>query len=313
MKKIIYSLAILALFSQTIVSCDKDDNGTETINPNPNPNPDPNPNPGTQSQIQITASAEQVYLGETITFTATLDGQDVTSTTTFYKDDVAIQGNTLTSNVEGTHLIHASYPNAQNSAYVQVTFSQNPFENIVGTGNFIYNGTTYEINGALLSLQGFYSDGNGGATAWWIQYGWSGNNPDTAQNFVAISYDTPTTLVGEQITDYVMPNENQNTYYSIAGLRTNGQAIVTSQYLEGTGTLNYTSLQAETAPATANFNFQVTSPLHNITFTYNGMVSSPDTGGRPAARTANTTSMKLKSQKQLQEDKLALSNKLLKK
>lgn len=260
----------------------------------------------------MTLSSTTAYIGDEVIFTATLDGEDVTSTATFYVDEEAITGNTFTSNVEGSFLVHASYPNAQNSLYATLNIVANPFEDITGTGNFIYNGTTYEVDGGYLTLDGFYSDGNGGATAWWIQYAWSGNDPNTAENFVAISFDTPATLVGQQVTDYVLPDANQNAYYSIEALRTNGQNQLTTQYLEGSGELTYNSLQAETAPAIADLNFEVTSPLHNVTLIYNGMVTPPETGGRPAARVANTTQMQLKSQKQLKEGKLALTKRFFK-
>ena len=269
MKKIIYSLAILALFSQTIVSCDKDDNGTETINPNPNPNP----NPGTQSQIQITASAEEVYTGETITFTATLDGQDVTSGTTFYKDDVAIQGNTLTSDVEDTFLIHASYPNAQNSQYVQVSFSQNPFEGIQGTGNLIHNGTSYQVDGGYLYLRqiGYLDEAQTIAVGLWSHVIYNNGTPDASTNYLDVAFTTPYNL---QLDELEMPSSTNCTYFGTVYAEVNGQVIVSQFTNVGTATLAHTALNLDVTPATTTFNGNVTNGSNNFVYNYEGSIAT---------------------------------------
>ena len=308
MKKLLYLFlcgTIVTTGSITLNSCGSDDSTTQV--PNPQPEPEPEPEPENKTLI-VTASENQVYVGETVTLTATLDGQDVTSGTTFYLDEVVITGNTVTSSTPANMLIKGKYPNANDSQYVDVAFVENPFEGIVGTGNFIYNGTANSLTGAFLSLQGFYSDGNGGATAWWIQYGWNGQDPNAAEDMVAISFDTPATLVGEEITDFVMPDANQNTYYSIIAARVNGQNMISAEYTEGTGVIVYNSLDQATDPVTTNFDMQI-SGVHNISFTYDGAVLAKN--GR------KTNQMKggnaVKSQKQYEIDKKNLSRKLLRK
>lgn len=305
MQRFFYSLMTLSLVSTTSIvftSCGSDDSTTQ----NPNPTP-PTPQPETKT-LTITASAEEVFIGESVTLTATLDGQDVTSGTVFYVDEVAITGNTVTSASPASLLIKGKYPNANDSQYVQVNFVENPFEGIVGTGNFIYNGTANSLTGAYLSLQGFYSDGNGGATAWWVQYGWNGEDPNAAEDMVAISFDTPATLVGEQITDFVLPDANQNTYYSIIAARVNGQNMISEEYTEGTGVIVYNSLDQQTDPITTNFDMEISGD-HNITFTYDGAVLAKNGRKTNQFKGINT----LKSQKQYKIDKKTLSRKLLKK
>lgn len=305
MQRFFYSLMTLSLVSTTSIvftSCGSDDSTTQ----NPNPTP-PTPQPETKT-LTITASAEEVFIGESVTLTATLDGQDVTSGTVFYVDEVAITGNTVTSASPASLLIKGKYPNANDSQYVQVNFVENPFEGIVGTGNFIYNGTANSLTGAYLSLQGFYSDGNGGATAWWVQYGWNGEDPNAAEDMVAISFDTPATLVGEQITDFVLPDANQNTYYSIIAARVNGQNMISEEYTQGTGVIVYNSLDQQTDPITTNFDMEISGD-HNITFTYDGAVLAKNGRKTNQFKGINT----LKSQKQYEIDKKTLSRKLLKK
>ena len=296
------TLSLVCTTSIIFTSCGSDDSTTQ----NPNPTP-PTPQPETKT-LTITASAEEVFIGESVTLTATLDGQDVTSGTIFYVDEIAITGNTVTSASPASLLIKGKYPNANDSQYVQVNFVENPFENIVGTGNFIYNGTANSLTGAYLSLQGFYSDGNGGATAWWIQYGWNGQDPNAAEDMVAISFDTPATLVGEEITDFVMPDANQNTYYSIIAARVNGQNMISAEYTEGTGVIIYNSLNQETDPITTNFDMQI-SGAHNITFAYDGAVLAKN--GRKTNQLKGSSTVK--SQKQYEIDKKTLSRKLLQK
>ena len=307
-------LSLIGTSSTILTSFSSDDAVAPAPNPNPNPNPDPDPNPNPnpnpeEAKVQITADASQAYLGETVTLTATLEGQDVTSEVTFYVDEVAIAGNTVTSDVAASLLIKGKHPNAIDSDYIEVNFAENPFLGIEGTGSFIYNGTSNDIDGAYLILQGFYPDGNGGATAWWIQYGWSGNNPNTADNLVVISYDTPATLnSSNQVTDFVYPDENQNVYYSIIAARVNGQEMITEDYVNGTGTITYSNLDLDSTPPTSTFNMTVTGE-HNITFNYNGSILA---GKEKRKLELQAKSSKIKSLEQLQADKANLSKRLLK-
>lgn len=283
MKKIIYSILTLSLIlsgSLSVTSCGGDDSTTEvTPNPNPNPNPDPEDNEPQTQELVVTASATSAYLGDTITLSATLDGAAVTSGVTYYVDDVAISGNTITSNTAAEMLVSAKYQNIT-SDYVSVSFAENPFLTIEGEGNFIYNGTTYNLDAAYLFFDDYYSDGNGGYTGYWIQYGWSGNNPNTADNFIAIGFDTPATIVNNQVTDLVLPDANQNTIYIISAIQANGQLIAQNHGVNQdtgvstvTGNVTYNSLIEETNPITADFSISAISGPHNVSFTYSGAVS----------------------------------------
>src|SRR5690606_25542546 len=160
MKKIIYSIMTLALVMSgtlTVTSCSSDD-GAPKENPNPNPNPNPDDNPQTQ-ELVVTPSATTAYLGETVTLTATFGEQAVTTGVVYYVNDEAITGNTISSDVEADLLVSAKYQNIT-SDYVSVTFAVNPFLDVEGEGNFVYNGTSVEINGALIQAVNVYPDNN---------------------------------------------------------------------------------------------------------------------------------------------------------
>lgn len=314
MKKIIYSILTLSLIlsgSLSMTSCGSDDSSTE-VTPNPNPNPEDN-EPQTQTLV-VTASATSAYLGEEITLSATLDGAAVTSGVTYYVDDVAVSGNTITSDVAADLLVSAKYQNVT-SDYVTVTFSKNPFLDIEGEGNFVYNGTSYNLDGAYLYLDGFYGDGNGGATAYWVQYGWSGNNPDSADNFIMIGFDSPATVSGNQVTDYLLPSDNQNTIYIIGAIKANGQLITQNEGVNPetgvstvTGNVTYNSLNDQVNPATADFNITAVSGAHNVAFTYSGDVS-PIASARQRMLNGNKHNLQIKSLK----DKEAVREALIKK
>jgi len=321
MKKIIYSILTLSLIltgSLSATSCSSDD-GAPKENPGPGPGPGPeDDNPQTQTLVVI-ASASTAYLGETITLSATLDGAAVTSGVTYYVDDVAISGNTITSNAVADMLVSAKYENVT-SEYISVAFAENPFLSVEGEGNFVYNGTTYQLDGAYLTLQGFYSDGNGGATAYWMQYGWSGNNPDTADNFVSIGFDTPATLVGNEVTDYILPNSNQNAIYIIGAIQANGQLIAQNEgvnqetgVVSVTGDIIYNSLNDQTNPATADFNITAISGVHNLAFTYSGDISPIASAKAMKAKQSNSGKHFVKPLSSKKIDKQALLNKILKK
>ena len=299
------TLSLVSTTSVVFTSCGSDDSTTQ----NPNPTP-PTPQPETKT-LTITASAEDVFIGESVTLTATLDGQDVTSGTTFYVDEVAITGNTVTSDTPVGMLIKGKYPNANDSQYIQVNFVENPFEGIVGTGNFIFNGTANQLNGAFLRPINVYPDNEGGYTVWWIQYGWSGNNPDTAENFVAISFDTPAVVQNNELVSFELPDANQNMYYSIEAARVNGQNIITEQLVEGSGTITYNSLDMESDPQTSDFEIQVTG-THNVTFTYSGSILAGK-GNKGSKGVNQFKNLEIRTHKQLLADKKALSRKLLNK
>lgn len=260
------TLSLISTSSLVFTSCGSDD----SVIQNPNPTP-PTPQPETKN-LTITASAATAYLGETITLSATLDGAAVTSGVTYYVDDVAISGNTITSAVAADLLVSAKYQNVT-SEYISVSFAVNPFIAIEGEGSFIHNGTTYEINAGFIELLGYRPDGNGGATIVWAQYGWSGNNPNTAENFVAVTFDTPATLVNEQITDYEYPDVDNNVYKSISFATLNGVDVISTEYTGGEGTVVYNSFNPEANPVTADFNIQITG-THNVSFVYSGDVST---------------------------------------
>jgi len=303
MKKTIYSILTLSLVlsgSLSFTACSSDDSTPVT-------EVKPNPEPGTEKKkLVLTTSAESAYLGDTIILKATLDGQDVTSTTVFYKDEVAITGNTISSDTETAFLIKAKMPNALDSDYVNISFVKNPFLTITGEGTFVYNGTSYQINGALMEILGYRPGENGTATIVWAQYAWSGNNPNAASNFVVVTFDTPATLVNGQITEYKNPDANQNIYSSIGFARLNDALVIAEEYKEGTGTVIYNSFDEISNPLTADFNIQITG-THNINFNYIGEIS-PTFSSRATAK-ANIK----KIDKNITINETTFKNKFLKK
>ncbi|WP_177761395.1 hypothetical protein [Flavobacterium sp. I3-2] len=308
MKKIIYSILTLSLIltgSLSVTSCGSDDS-TTTVTPNPEPEDN---EPQTQTLV-VTASATSGYLGDVITLSATLDGAAITSGVTYYVDDVAISGNTLTSDVEADLLVSAKYQNVT-SDYVTVSFEENPFLDIEGVGNYSYNGTNVVINGALLRAINAFPDGNGGYTIWWIQEGWTGNNPSTSENYIAVSFDTPAVVENNQLVSYELPGANMNTYYSIETALINGQLMVSDQFTGGTGVVTYNAFDGESNPATADFNISVTG-THNILFNYVGDIS-PVASARAKSVKGNKHNLQIKSLKDKELVKQELLNKILKK
>ena len=316
MKKIIYSILTLSLIlsgSLSVSSCGSDDSSTEvTPNPNPNPNPNPDPtddDPQTQ-ELVVTASVTSAYLGDTITLSATLDGAAVTSGVTYYVDDVAISGNTITSDVVAEMLVSAKFQNLT-SEYISIAFAENPFLDVDGEGSFTYNGTTVELNGALLEAINVFPDNNGGYTVWWIQYGWSGNNPNSTDNYIAVSFDTPAVVENNQLVSYELPDANQNVYYSIEAAVINGEVKVNEQFTGGTGVVTYNAFDNESNPATADFGISITG-THNINFSYSGDIS-PAVSARAKFVNGNKHNLQVKSLKDKEAVRKALNKKLSKK
>ena len=307
MKKIIYSLITLSLISAsafTFTACNSDDS---------TPEPTPTPTPQLET-LKISASETEVYVGATVTLTATLGNKDVTSEATFYKDEVIITGNTITSNEPGSFLIKAKYPNANDSEYITVTFSEDPFANIEGTGTLTYNGgSANNINKSYLSLQGFYytDETETSIAGWWWQAGWDGNDLSTANNLIVVTFDVPATLVGEEVTDFLLPSDNQNSYYSILGLRIGGEDKVEDEYTAGSGVITYTALNTQEPPATADYSISVTGGTHNINFVYNGEILL--VAGKSANNTVSFKKKDIKSYAQYKADKAAFTKSLLKK
>lgn len=293
MKKTIYSLVALALISTgtlTFTACNSDDSS-----------PEPTPTPQVET-LKISADETTVTVGETVTLTATLGEKDVTSEATFYKDEVAITGNTITSNEAGSFLVMAKYPNAKDSEYITVTFEADPFDGIEGTGNFVYDGTTYNLTGSYLRLRGFYyaNEEETEAVALWWQVSWDTDRLDTAENLAAVSFITPATLAanGTSISDYVTPDQNQNEYDSILGIMINGEDKITEEYTDGTGVITYNALDLEAAPNTADFDIEITGGQHPLKYTYKGAILSLQ---------GKTIDQSIKSFAQYKIDKAALS------
>lgn len=298
MKKIIYSILTLSLIltgSLSVTSCSSDDGA-------PKENPDPQDNEPQTQTLVVTASATSGYLGDVITLSATLDGAAVTSGVTYYVDDVAISGNTFTSDVEADLLVSAKYQNVT-SDYVTVTFEVNPILAIEGSGSLVYNGgSSNELNKAYLRLRGFYwaDETETSVIALWWQVAWNGNSIENASNLVAVAFSSPATAnASGQIQTLVFPDENQNTYQSILGIRVNGQDKTPDEgYSGGNGVINFTALDLDSTPNTLNSTIQVTGGEHNIQFNYSGDILFLE--GRP-------TKTEIKSFNQLKVDLKKLS------
>lgn len=308
MKKIIYSMLTLSLVfsgALSVTSCGSDDSTTEVT-----PNPDPEDNDPQTQELVVTVSATSAYLGDEITLSATLDGAAVTSGVTYYVDDVAISGNTITSDVAAALLVSAKYQNIT-SEYVSVIFAENPFLNVEGVGNYSYNGTSVAINGAYLQPIDYYPDGNGGYTVWWIQQGWTGNNPGASNNYIAVSFDTPAVVVNDELVSFEMPDANQNVYYSIEAAVINGQVMVADQFTEGSGTVTYNAFDGNSNPPTADFNISVTG-THNVVFNYIGDIA-PVASAKARTVNGNKHNLKLGTLKDKEVVRQALIKKVLKK
>lgn len=148
----------------------------------------------------------------------------------------------------------------------------------------------------ILNYLGYRPDGIGGATIVWAQYGWNGNNPDSATNFVAVTFDTPATFVNGQVTDYEFPSVDNNVYKSIGFTTLNGLDVIANEYTGGQGTVIYNSFNIEANPVTADFNIQITG-AHNVSFIYRGDVSTTESASARMAkvRKFNTPTKELKT------------------
>ncbi|WP_372473515.1 hypothetical protein AB4865_11905 [Capnocytophaga sp. ARDL2] len=233
--------------SALTVSCGKDDKPVKV---------DDTPQPS-KHKLKIEVSATEAQVNTNVTVTATLEGVDVTSSTTFLVNDEPISGNTFTSATAGKVTVKAKREGALDSEYVEVEFFVNPFEDISGSGTITHDGVTANISNGLIRIAGYYQnpDSETGYEAWWWQFFFEGNNPNESSNLVLYTFDTDVVIenaeVNEQgrviagnITSLTFPGENQNRLYSTRALFINDEnkggqpssGTVTYNTFDGVGT-----------------------------------------------------------------------------
>ena len=261
--------------------------------------------------LEIVANAKQAYLGETITFTATLEGNDVTTETTFYKDNIKIEGNSLTSHIADSFAIQAKNPKAADSKYITVTFTENLSQEIKGVGILIYNENEYALTGASLKFMGYYytNEDRTKAEGLWQQTLWDTESETTAKNIVMVSFYTPAIIApdGENIKELIAPDQNQNRLKSIVEIVVDGQDIINEEYTGGTGVITYNSLNTTIAPGMADFEIEISGGDYPLTASYQGQILAMN------APEISAKNVNIKSYAQLKADQAAFAKKLLRK
>ena len=133
MKKIFLFLAVAGTFF-TSCSSDDDSNGVTPVTPG-------------ATAITLTSNVATVVLGGSFTFTVTDNlGTNVTTTSQYKVNDVAITSNVYTPNAPGTYNVKATN-GALTSAVVTVTVT-------APLNSFVYNGTAHATGKSLLVYLG---------------------------------------------------------------------------------------------------------------------------------------------------------------
>lgn len=293
MKKIFKLFAISLVFVLPIVSCTTDDESAKQAQTDKESLEIPG-DEGTSNiqhnQLALYASGTTVNVGTLVSFTTVLNGEDVTNDVTYYVNGLQVGGSSITSAFNGTFRIQAKKEGYIDSPVVTVVYGGgggNPNPDPTPTGNFILNGTGYNVTSHVLVFNGAFLDE--GSTVPYTS--WTAIVVNNAQNptvGAAIDFKTPFTITNPNTNEgeIVLPNGANETYVGAEQILANA---LNFENVIGTGTIHYT----------ANFNFNGTTNAFtsNITFgtnslqiNYNGayaFLDNSEADARPAARSMN--------------------------
>ena len=110
MKKILTLLTLLFVLILPIVSCSSDDEAAKQAQTDKGSliiPEDEDTAPVQQNQLALYVSANSVPVGTLVTFTTTLNGEDVTNQVSYFVNNIAIGGSSIASVNNGTFQIQA--------------------------------------------------------------------------------------------------------------------------------------------------------------------------------------------------------------
>lgn len=185
MKKVFFFLAVAG--TTFVTSCNSDDdNGTTT------------PVAPVATSIVLTSDFETVEVGGAFTFTVTDDlAADVTSTSTFLVNNVAIESNVFTSTEAGTFTVKAQNGSLE-SAPVTVTVTSAP----VTLNKVIYGTQAVDVSNSILVFWGGYNEDENATTAThglWSLIVMDTDDTETATTFVDVEFINPLTNGGVEL------------------------------------------------------------------------------------------------------------------
>jgi hypothetical protein len=239
MKKVFLFLAIAS--TSIFVSCDDD----ETTPPAP-----------VATAIVLTSDVATIDLGASVTLTVMNDlAANVTSTSSFFANDIAISSSTFTPTVAGTYVLHATNGTlVSNDLTVTVTEP--------APGKFTYNGTDYELNNMFFLVHGegtnvllvnFAPEGQPeDLRTVWSATTYDGAEADieTADNYYVYYFSIPVLVDGTNYT-VQLPGEAPATALDVYS-----EINLTEVDLDGVteGTVNFTTFELSTTVASTSDN-----------------------------------------------------------
>jgi hypothetical protein len=206
--------------------------------------------------ITLTTDATTMALGSgSFTMTVMNDlGADVTASSTYYVDNVAISSNVFTPTAEGTYVLHATKGGlVSNEVTVTVTPAMPALNSI------FYAGVNYAVDNSALVYYGNFNpndpDGSQGLPAthtYWTHLVFQGAPADfaTSQNVMEIDFLTPLNSDGS----VALPTTtNTGTFLTIWSMKLNGVDVdVTTQ--SGGSIVYGANITGDASQTTAQFN-----------------------------------------------------------
>lgn len=289
MKKILTLLTLLFVLILPIVSCSSDDEAAKQAQTDKGsliiPD-DEDTTPVQQNQLALYVSANSVPVGTLVSFTTTLNGEDVTNQVSYFVNNIAIGGSSIASANNGTFQIQAKLDGYIDSEIKTVIFGDgtnpNPNPEPNPNGNFIYNGTSYNATVSILVLNGAFLDEGSTTSAktHWTSIVVNNSDIQSATLGAFIDFRTPFNITEGNSGNIVLPNGTNEVYTGISQLLVDN---VLTEDIVGTGNIHYTanfSLENQTNAFTSVVNFNG----NNLQINYNGAFSFVDDSpeGRPS-------------------------------
>jgi hypothetical protein len=260
MKKFLLLLAVAGMTAFTSCSGDDDTSGAVTA-------------------ITLTTSAIQVDLGVEVNLSVLSNlNTDVTATSTFTANGIAISGATFSSETAGTYSIVATYNGVTSNAVV-VT--------VLPATYALHNGVAIFPNRTALI---YYGSGDvlqdGVIRSYWSYITYTGTSPADIETSPFVSeIDFFTTVNGTTI---VLPSEGANTFYTLYTLKVNNSFIVETNpdafVVNGAGSsvvTNFINEEGTDLDFISNITYGSNQTLN---VKYDGVMEFINASGRPAAR-----------------------------
>lgn len=310
MKKIFTLLAISLVLVLPIVSCSADDESAKQAQTDKESLeiPGDTDNSNIQhNQLALYASATQVPTGTLVSFTTMLNGVDVTNEASYFINNIEIGGSSISSIYAGAFRVQAKLEGYIDSPIVTViytgTANPNPEPEPNPTGNFILNGTSYNVTSHVLVLNGaFIDEGNPTPYSSWTAVVVNNNQNPTIG--AAIDFKTPFTITNPNTNEgqIVLPNGTNETYVGAQQILANA---LNFEDVTGTGTIHY-STNFTLNGTTNTFTSNITFGTNSLQINYNGAyayIDESQANARPLTKSTKNL-LKLKNKKHIKTTRI---------